>query len=109
MMEKLSPAAMSGTPAPSRRHCLTLEFMNTVQRVPKSQGASEKHAMRANSATGCFSDAANASTNEPQPDEHASLISSRLIAWFSTKIAFMSCPPMSRMNETSGLNLRAAR
>ena len=29
---------MSATVAPSRRVCFTFEFMNTVQRVPKSQG-----------------------------------------------------------------------
>ena len=39
---------------------------------------------------------------EPQPEEQASLISNLRMAWFSTKMAFMSWPPMSRMKETSG-------
>ena len=41
--------------------------------------------------------------NEPHPDEQASLISMRLMTPLFTKMAFMSCPPMSRMNDTSGV------
>ena len=39
--------------------------------------------------------------NEPHPEEQASLISMRLMTPPDTNIAFMSCPPMSRMKDTS--------
>ena len=82
--------------------------MNTVQRVPRSQGCLAMQAMRANSSTGCCNMRAKVSMNEPQPDEQASLISMRLMEPFSMKIAFMSCPPMSSTNDTSGFRWRAA-
>lgn len=40
--------------------------------------------------------------NEPQPDEQASLSSMLAITPSRMKIDFMSCPPMSSTNETSG-------
>ena len=46
--------------------------------------------------------------NVPQPELHASLSSMRTTAPFSTKIAFMSCPPMSRIKLTSGMSEAAA-
>ena len=36
------PAEMSSTPAPSFWACLTEEFMNTVQREPRSTGFSAR-------------------------------------------------------------------
>ena len=43
------PAAMSDTVAPSRIACLTFEFINTVQRVPKSYGWTPRQASAPNS------------------------------------------------------------
>ena len=40
---------MSLTVAPSRNACFTFEFMNTVQRVPRSHGEAARHAASANS------------------------------------------------------------
>lgn len=90
---------MSETDAPSRSTCFTFEFMNTVQRVPKSHGDGARQAAR----------------QRPRPyypgigrtcDERAaagragSFTSMRVIAPLSANMAFMSCPPISRTNET---------
>jgi hypothetical protein len=48
--------------------------------------------------------------NEPQPDEQASLSMMCSMTPFLTRMHFMSWPPMSRMNSTSGSSsLRAAQ
>ena len=46
-----SPAEMFSMDAPSFWACLTLEFMNTVQRLPRSTGLSANSASFANSGT----------------------------------------------------------
>ncbi len=46
-----SPAEMFSMDAPSFWACLTLEFMNTVQRLPRSTGLSANRASFANSGT----------------------------------------------------------
>ena len=106
--EYARPAAISPTEAPSRSTCLTLEFMNTVHRVPRSQGLSAKQASRANSETSCPNVREKVSIKEPQPDEHASLSSMRVSMPLSTNIAFISCPPMSRIKDTRSFSWRAA-
>ena len=73
--EYASPAEISPTSAPSRRACLTREFMKTVQRVPRSHGASALQAARAKSETLCPNERAKVSMNVPHPEEQASLIS----------------------------------
>ena len=98
---------MSSTVAPSRKACFTFEFMNTVHRVPKSQGALARQASWANCSAVYPNERAKVSRNAPHPDEQASLSSIRYKAPPLTNIAFMSCPPMSRMNDTSGVILRA--
>ena len=70
---------MSLTVAPSRKACLTFEFMNTVQRVPRSHGAAARQASEAKSPTEKPRVLANVSMNEPQPEEQASFISMRSI------------------------------
>ena len=100
---------MSATDAPSRNTCLTLEFINTVQRVPRSQGACDVHASWAKSVTLYPILLANVWMNVPHPELQASLSSMRTTVPFSTKIAFMSCPPISRIKLTSGINDAAAR
>ena len=100
---------MSSEVAPSRIACFTLEFIKTVQRVPRSYGCGASHAMRAKSPTVYPNILAKVSMKEPQPEEQASLISSRRMVWFSTKMAFISCPPMSRMKDTSGETCLAPR
>ena len=99
---------MSPIVAPFLNACLTFEFMNTVQRVPRSQGCAARQAIAAKSCTVTPSDLANVSMNEPQPEEQASFISMRLTTPPSTNMAFMSCPPMSRMNDTSSAKCLAA-
>lgn len=91
------------------QNLFNFEFIKTVQRVPKSQGCKAIQAERAKSDTLYFNVRAKVSMNEPHPDEQASFSSMRVIAPCLTKIAFMSCPPMSRMKETSGAICRAAR
>ena len=81
---------MSATSAPSRKACLILEFMKTVQRVPKSQGAWAKTAFWANSEAVKPKELAKVSMNEPQPDEQASFSSIRFRTPSSMNMAFMS-------------------
>ncbi len=73
MTEMAKPAAISPTVAPSFCACFTREFMNTVQRLPRSTGFAALMAVRANSATSRFRPDAKLSMKLPQPDEHASL------------------------------------
>ena len=49
--DKEKPAEISGTEAPSFCACFTLEFINTVQRVPRSIGCSANRAAFAKSST----------------------------------------------------------
>src|SRR3989304_4048506 len=109
MTEYASPAEISLIEAPSRKDCFTFEFMNTVQRVQRSQGDSPLVASFANSAAVYPIERANDSMKEPHPEEQASLI---FISWMKasfTKMAFISCPPMSMMKLTSLSNAFAAR
>ena len=72
MIEEESPAEMSSTVAPSFCACLTLLFINTVQREPKSTGFSANKPRDAKSAISYPRASANVWINEPQPEEHAS-------------------------------------
>ena len=109
MTEKAMPADMSLTAAPSFCACLTLEFMKTVQRVPRSTGAFDSIAMAANSPAVMLSPCAKFSMKEPHPAEQASLSVMLPMLPSLTKKHFMSCPPMSMTNVTSGQNSCAAR
>ena len=51
MTEYEIPAEISATEAPSLSTCFTFEFMKTVQRVPRSQGAFDWQASWAKSPT----------------------------------------------------------
>ena len=51
MTEYEIPAEISATDAPSLSTCFTFEFMKTVQRVPRSQGAFDWQASWAKSPT----------------------------------------------------------
>ena len=75
MTEYASPAAISDVSAPSRSACFTCEFINTVQREPKSQGFGAVQASLPNDSAVWFNVWAKFCMNEPHPDEHASLIS----------------------------------
>ena len=46
--------------------------------------------------------------NEPQPDEHASFKSTVSTEWLRSLMHFMSCPPMSSTQSTSGSKNSAA-
>ena len=98
LMDK--PAEMSSTPAPSFCACFTEEFMNTVQREPKSTGCLEKSPFWENSAISYPIDRAKVSINEPQPEEHASFNIMLSMESFFTLKHLMSCPPISRMKST---------
>ena len=100
---------MSPTVAPSFWACFTREFMNTVQRLPRSTGLSAPMAALANSWTVRPMESAKLSMKLPQPDEHASLSMMCSMTPLRTRRHFMSWPPMSRMNSTSGTNALAPR
>ena len=104
MTERPMPAEISARGAPSFWACFTREFMNTVQRVPRSTGVLLSMALSANSAALMPRPWAKFSINEPQPAEQASfrviLPMFPLLIWKH----FMSCPPMSSTQVTSGQN-----
>ena len=103
-----SPAEIASTGAPSFCACLTEEFINTVQREPRSTGRSAYSPSAANSATLYPSAPAKVCRNEPQPEEQASLRKILSIAPFLTLKHLMSCPPMSMMKSTCGSKRLAA-
>ena len=72
-IDRHRPAAISPIGTLSRWACLTLEFIKTVQRVPKSHGAFACSAAVTKSLSGNCNCAAKVSKNEPQPEEQASL------------------------------------
>ncbi len=100
---------MSPTVAPSFWACFTRLFMNTVQRLPRSTGAVAPTAAAAKSRTSMPMESAKLSMNEPQPLEQASLSMIDSMTPSRTRRHFMSWPPMSRMNSTSGTNALAPR
>ena len=108
-MERASPAMMSSGVRPLRCS-LTMElFMNTVQRLPRAAGRFERNAASAMPSAGMPSDSAKFSRNDPQPLEHASFTTMSTITPSSSRMAFMSWPPMSRTNVASGTQRVAAR
>lgn len=90
MIENDRLAEMSPIVAPSFWTCLTLEFMKTVHREPRSTGCLASKAAWAKSRMLYFSPVAKVSRKDPQPDEQDSfnLISAK--APFLTVIAFIS-------------------
>ena len=100
---------MSRTSAPSFWACFTEEFMNTVQRVPRSTGLVEAMAARAKARTSVPIVWAKVCRNDPHPDEHASLTEMESTAWSRMRRYFMSCPPMSMTEATPGATDSAAR
>ena len=68
-----SPAEMSARLAPSFCACLTLEFIKTVHRLPRSTGARANSPSLAKSATGSPIQQAKVSRKEPHPEQHASM------------------------------------
>ncbi len=108
MMERHSPAMMSSGWPPLRWAVTMLLFMNTVQRLPRAAGCWEEKAAGAMPSTGMWREAAKFSRKEPQPEEQASLTTMLVITPRSSQMAFMSCPPMSRIKVASGTNLAVA-
>ena len=88
---------------------ITLLFMNTVHRLPRTAGSSDAKTALAIPRAGMFRDAAKFSRNEPHPEEHASLTTIFVMTPWSTQIAFISCPPISRMKLTPSTYFAAAR
>ena len=83
--------------------------MKTVQREPRSTGAFAKSPSFAKSAIFCQSAPAKVCKNDPQPDEQASLRNMLSIAPLCILNHLISCPPMSIMKSTSGMNFFAAK
>ena len=108
MMERQSPAMMSSGFLPFRCSVTMLLFMKTVQRLPRTAGSSERKAAEAISVTGIFKVEAKFSRKEPQPEEHASFTRMFVMIPWSSQMAFMSCPPISRRNVISGMYWKAA-
>ena len=108
MIERHRPAMMSSGVLPFFCSVTTLEFMNTVQRLPSTAGFCARNAAEAISRTSIPNDFAKLPKNDPHPDEHASLTRMSVTTPSSTQMAFMSCPPISRMNDTSGAYFAAA-
>ena len=100
---------MSSMLAPSFCACLTLEFMNTVHREPKSTGCSEFRAACVNSSIVSPIERAKVCRKEPHPDEQASLTAIESITPSVTARYFMSWPPMSMTAVTPGLTISAPR
>ena len=107
MMLRQSPAIRSCGSLPLRCSWMMVEFMKTVQRLPRRAGALDWKAASAISVTGISSVAAKFSRKEPQPEEQASLSIICVMTPSLIQMAFISCPPMSRMKLTSGVVLRA--
>ena len=84
------PAEIQSKPAPSFCACLTLEFINTVQRLPRSTGCFAKSASCAKFLTLQPRASENVCKNDPQPDEQASFKKMSEIAPFSILKHFIS-------------------
>ena len=108
MIERHRPAMMSAGVRPFFCSLTMLEFMNTVQRLPSTAGCRLENASSAMRDVGMSSARAKFSRNEPQPLEHASFTTMLLMTPLSSQMAFMSWPPMSRMNVASGMKRVAA-
>ena len=85
-----------------------LLFMKTVQRLPRTAGSSDRKAAEAISVTGIFKVEAKFSRKEPHPEEHASFTRMFVMIPWSSQIAFISWPPISRRNVISGMYWKAA-
>ena len=92
-----SPAEISSILAPFFWACLTPEFINTVQRVPKSTGCFDFNPSVANSFASYPNDFANVSINEPHPLEQASFNTISSMCPSRILKHLISCPPISRM------------
>ena len=108
MIERQRPAMISSGFFPFLCSVTMLLFMKTVQRLPRTAGFFEEKAASAISVTGIFNVEAKFSRKEPQPEEHASLTRMFVMMPWSSQMAFMSCPPISRRNVMSGMYWNAA-
>ena len=102
IIERHNPAIISSVVQPFFCSVIILLFINTVQRLPRFAGRSARNAASAISFTGICKVSANFSKKEPHPDEHASLSIILVTTPSATQIAFISCPPISRIKLTSG-------
>ena len=82
--------------------------MNTVQRLPSTAGFFDANAVSPIFSVGICKEAAKFSRNDPHPDEQASLSRMFVMTPCSSQIAFMSWPPISRINDASFTYLSAA-
>ena len=101
MIERQSPAIMSSGFLPFLCSVMMLLFMKTVHRLPRAAGAPDEKAADAIRVTGMDRVLAKFSRKEPHPEEQASLTTMFVTTPLSSQTAFMSWPPISRINEAS--------
>ena len=101
MIDLHNPAMISSGFLPFRCSVIILLFINTVQRLPKTAGFLDANAFFAISFVGICKEDAKFSRNEPHPEEHASFNKIFVITPSSNQIAFISCPPISKIKEAS--------
>ena len=94
--------------APSLCACLTEEFIKTVHLDPKSAGCFAKSPNLEKLSTSYPIALAKVSIKDPHPEEQASFNIILFIALFSISKHLISCPPISKIKSTPGLNLLAA-
>ncbi len=83
--------------------------MNTVQREPRSTGPGARRALAAKVRMSVFMVAAKVWRKDPQPDEQASFTAIESMAPEWMRRYFISWPPISMMEVTSGSRNCAAR
>ena len=108
MMERQSPAMMSSGFLPFLCSLTILLFMKTVQRLPRTAGASDRKAAEAISVTGIFKVEAKFSRKEPHPGGTCLVYKNVRDDPVVSQMAFISCPPISRRNVISGMYWKAA-
>ena len=109
IIERQRPAIISSGCFPFLCSVTMLLFIKTVHRLPKTAGFLELKAASAIFGAGILSEEAKFSRKEPQPEEQASFTTMFVIIPLSSHIAFMSCPPISSINEAFFMYFSAAR
>ena len=108
MIERQSPAMISSARLPFLCSVMILLFINTVHRLPRTAGFFEENAAFAISFAEMLREDAKFSRKEPHPEEQASFTRILVMIPRSSHMAFISCPPISRMNVASFTYFSAA-
>ena len=108
IMDRQSPARISLTSLPFFCSVMMRLFIKTVQRLPSTAGCFALKARSAISGTGTPMFFAKFSRKDPQPAEQASFTTISVMIPSSSQMAFMSCPPISRIKVASSRYLALA-